>query len=388
VTRIVRTSVLDLGVAAAVAFPTVMDAWWNEPGTRQADWLTYALAAVSIGAVMVRRSWPLAASLVCGGALTGWYVLGHHGQLLNLPTMVALYTVAAQGDRRRSAVVAVVAAAWAAGVSLATGSPSGTPAAEAAWPVLALLLGEVVRMRREQLAEYADRAVRAEADRDAEARRRVQDERLRIARELHDVVAHTVAAMNVQAGLAAEAFDERPEVARAAIAQVRASGREAMAELHATVALLRDDRHVPVDPVPRLDELDRLAARASTGDLVVDVDREGVADVPPMVEIAAYRIVQEALTNVIRHSGARRAQVRLRCARGNLEVEVTDDGRGRVPADGAAGGRAGFGLVGMSERAASVGGRLDLGPGDDGGFRVRAVLPVVAVRGGPARAVD
>jgi signal transduction histidine kinase len=300
---------------------------------------------------------------------------------------VCLYTVAAQGDRRRSVIVAVVAAGWAGGLSLATGSPSGTPAAEAAWPVLALLLGEVVRMRREQLAGFAERAARAEADRDAEARRRVQDERLRIARELHDVVAHTVAAMNVQASLAADAFDDRPEVARAAIAQVRASGREAMSELHATVSLLRDHGEgggggdaAVVAPAPRLDEVDRLAVRASTGDLVVDVDRDGVRDLPPVIEMAAYRIVQEALTNVIRHAGARRAQVRLRCAGGNLEVEVTDDGPGPAPAGDdlapPAGVRRGFGLVGMRERAASVGGHVDAGPAAGGGFRVRAVLPV------------
>ena len=287
-----RVTWLDVGVAAAVAFPTTMDAWWNEPGTRQADALTYLLAAVSIAALLVRTSWPVVVAAVCGLSLTTWYLLGHHGQLLNLPTMVALYTVAALGDRRRSITVAVVAATWAASVSIVAGSPSGTPLAEAAWPVLALLLGEVVRNRREQLAAYADRAARAEADGDAEARRRVQDERLRIARELHDIVAHTVAAMNVQAGLAADAFDTRPDLARRAIGQVRASGREALAELHATVALLRDSADAPVDPAPGLAELDLLAARASSADLAVTVERDGVGDLPPMVELAAYRIAQ------------------------------------------------------------------------------------------------
>ncbi|MBN2622548.1 MAG: hypothetical protein JXA83_04225, partial [Acidimicrobiales bacterium] len=109
-----RVSRVDVAVAAAVAVPTVMDAWWNAPGTRQADALTYALAAVSVGALLVRRSWPVAVAGVCGAALTSWYLLGHHGQALNLPTMVALYTVATRGDRRRSLVVAAVAATWAA----------------------------------------------------------------------------------------------------------------------------------------------------------------------------------------------------------------------------------------------------------------------------------
>ncbi len=369
-----RISRVDLAVAAAVAFPTTMDAWWNEAGTRQADALTYGLAAVSIGALLVRRSWPLVVTVVCGLALTTWYLIGHHGQLLNLPTMVALYTVATLGDRRRSIIVAVVAATWAATVSIAADSPSGTPLAEAAWPVLALLLGEVVRVRRELLASYADRAARAEADREAEAHRRVQDERLRIARDLHDIVAHTVAAMNVQASVAADAFDARPDLARRAIGQVRASGREALAELHATVALLRDDADVLVGPVPGIEEIERMAARASSADLAVTVDRDGVDDLPPMVGLAAYRIVQEAITNVIRHAGARHARVSVHLDEGDLVVEVTDDGRGAAPA--AADGQRGFGLVGMRERAAAVGGRVEHGRRPGRGFGVRAVLPV------------
>jgi signal transduction histidine kinase len=387
-----RVTRVDVAVAAAVAWPTAMDAWWNEPGTRQADALTYLLVVVSVAALLVRASWPVAVAAVCGASLTTWYLLGHHGQLLNLPTMVALYTVATLGDRRRSVVVAAVAAVWAATVSIVAGSPSGTPLAEAAWPVLALLLGEVVRNRREQLAAYADRAARAEADRDAEARRRVQDERLRIARDLHDIVAHTVAAMNVQAGLAADAFDTRPDLARRAIGQVRASGREALAELHATVALLRDDRDAPVDPAPRVAELDLLAARASSADLAVTVERDGVGDLPPMVELAAYRIAQEAVTNVIRHARARHAQVSVHRDDDHLVVEVTDDGRGPAAAGAHAGDEAeapaaagadddahaarGFGLIGMQERAAAVGGRVAHGPRDGGGFRVRAVLPL------------
>lgn len=393
-----------MAVAAAVAFPTTMDAWWNSPGSRQADALTYSIAAVSIGALLVRRTWPVPVALVCGAGLTTWYLLGHHGQLLNLPTMVALYTVATLGDRRRSVVVAAVGAVWAGAVSLAADSPSGTPLGEAAWPVLAVLLGEVVRARRELLASYAERADRAEADREAEAHRRVQDERLRIARELHDIVAHTVAAMNVQAGVAAEALDSRPDLARQAIGQVRASGREALAELHTTLGLLRDDPAAAA-PVPGLDELDRLAARSSSPELEVTVERDELADgdLPPMVEAAAYRITQEAITNVIRHADARRARVSIRHVwagadggtevdrgagggGGDLVVEVTDDGRGPAAIDadpgdrdGAGRGAAGFGLVGMRERAAAVGGTVTHDVGPDGGWRVRAVLPVLAV---------
>lgn len=366
-----------MALAAAVAFPTMMDAWWNAPGTRQADVLTYAIGAVSIGALLVRRSWPVAVAGVCGAALTTWYLLDHHGQLLNLPTMVALYTVATTGDRRRSAVVATVGATWAATVSITAGSPSGTPLGEAAWPVLAVLLGEVVRGRRELLASYADRAARAEADREAEAHRRVQDERMRIARDLHDILAHTVSAMNVQAGVATDTFDTRPDLARQAIHQVRASGREALSELHVTVGLLRSGAGEPVAPVPRLDDLDDLAERTTGPDLTVTTERDGVGDLPPMVEVAAFRIAQEAVTNVIRHAGARHARVVLHREDDALVVEVADDGHGTAPEGD---GRTGFGLAGMQERAAAVGGSVTHGPRPGGGFRVRAVLPVAPTR--------
>jgi len=372
---------VDVLVAGAVAVPVSLDAWWNEPGTRQADAITYLLVVVSIGALLVRRRWPMAVAVVCGAAVTTWYLLGHHGEALIVPTMVALYTVATQGDRRRTARVGVVAVVWSAAVSLGA-DQVGFLFAESVWPLIALLLGEVVRGRRELLDEYAARAARAEAEREKEARRRVEEERLRIARELHDIVAHTVAAMNVQAGLAADAFDARPDLARGALAQVRASGREAVQELHAVVGVLRDDgANGSTLPAPRLSQLDELVERTAAAGLNVTLHRQtGEQSLPAVVELATYRIVQEALTNVIRHAGARHTVVSVIRENSAVVVEVADDGTAGDGAAPAGVPTRGFGLVGMGERAAAIGGTVEHGPRPEGGFRVRAVLPVDGVR--------
>ncbi|MGA4837661.1 histidine kinase dimerization/phosphoacceptor domain-containing protein [Streptomyces sp. G45] len=196
------------------------DAAVNDPGHRQADWLTWLLYGVSVAALLVRGRWPVAVSVVTGAACAGWALYGHIGELLNLPVMVALYALAVEGNRRRTLRTAVVAALVSGAVSLAAGidvaQPRGAPLLETLWPLVPLLLGEVVRGWRELMREYADRAARAEAEREREARRKVQQEQVRIARELHNVVAHTVSAMTVQAGLALDALNQRPDAARAA----------------------------------------------------------------------------------------------------------------------------------------------------------------------------
>jgi signal transduction histidine kinase len=369
--------VVDVLVAAVVAFPTTMDAWFNVPGSRQADVLTYLLVVVSIVPLLFRRRWPEGVAVICGLALTGWYLLGHHGEALNLPTIVALYTVAVQGDRRRSLIAGAVAVTWSAGVALAVAEPANAPVLEMAWPVVALLIGENVRSRRELLAEYAARAELAEAERERESRRRVEEERLRIAREFHDVIAHTVTAMNVQTGVAIDAFDERPEVARRALLQARASGREALQELRATVEVLRDESQKgSTKPAPHTGQIGELVEITKSADLNVTLELEtGDRDLPSVVELAAYRIVQEALTNVVRHAQARNAKVSVVRSKDSLIVEVVDDGvtsNGDTPP----GEAVGFGLAGMAERAVAIGGHLEHGPGAGGGFRVHAELPL------------
>ena len=371
--RLRQTSprIVDALVVAAVAFPTLMDAWWNEPGTRQADATTYLLAVTSVVALLARRRWPMPVAMVCGASLSGLYVLGHHGELLNLPTMVALYTVAVQSHRRTTIVTAVVASAWSGLLGFTSDDPigarGGSPVLEMIWPLVPLALGEAVRARRE-LTEYA------EAEREREAQRRVEAERLRMAREFHDVVAHTMAAVNVQMAAAVAAFDTDPETARRALHQARSSSKAALQELRATVALNRDPE--PTAPAPTLERVRELAEPAQTAGIeVVFHDEHANVELSGAVELAAYRVVQEAITNIVRHSNAHHVAVSLRSTPEGLVVEITDDGTKSAPEPSVNGG---FGLTGMAERAHAVGGHLEHGPTPSGGYRVRAVLPTTS----------
>jgi signal transduction histidine kinase len=278
----------------------------NDPGYRQADWFTWLLPAVSQVALVWRRRWPVPVAVVTGAACAGWALYGHIGELLNLPVIVVLYTVAVQGSRRRTLWTGLVASLASGGVALWVGhdvvNPQGLPVLEMLWPLVPLLLGEVVRTRRQLLDEYAARAARAEEEREREAARRVREERVRIARELHGIVAHTVTEMTVQAGLAMDTLDREPEVARRAMRQARHSGQEAVRELRATVTVLRGQEDEPMAPTPGPGQLADLVDRFAGG--ATSLRQEGTGNgVSPMAGLAAYRIVQEALTNVAKHSG-------------------------------------------------------------------------------------
>jgi signal transduction histidine kinase len=307
--------------------------------------------------------------------LTAWTLLGHRGELLNLALLVGLHTLAVQGNRRRTVIVGSVVVAGSALLGLRINGWTSAPVTEMLWPFAALLLGEVVRGRRELRREYADREAQAVAQRERAATDRARQERLLIAREVHDVVAHTIAAVNVQMGVAVAAFDRDPGAARTALSEARRASRDALGELRAAVALLREE---PADahPAPRLADLPRLAAQTRAAGLAVTLhDRASAAPVcrlPGIVETAAYRIVQEALTNVVKHARATKAAVTVDSTPdSSLTIEVVDDGIGPQ-------GGTGFGRPGMAERVAMLGGRLETGPGPGGGFRVHAVLPIRA----------
>jgi signal transduction histidine kinase len=253
--------------------------------------------------------------------------------------------------------------------------PWGTETITAAWIVAVVALAELARARRQQWAR--ERAERAQA-----ARRRADEERLRIARELHDVLAHSISVINVQAGVGLALLDSDPEQARTALSTIKAASKEALGEVRQVLDTLRTPGDAPRAPAPGLDRLPELVEQAAGAGLTVEVGGEP-PPLPPGADLAAFRIVQEALTNVVRHSGSRRARVWLERDSGALRLRIDDDG----PATGAEAGGSGNGLAGMRERAAALGGTIEAGPRADGGFRVLAVLPLrtrPGEAGGPA----
>ncbi|MBL1096736.1 sensor histidine kinase [Streptomyces sp. 205] len=244
----------------------------------------------------------------------------------------------------------------------------------AAWATAIVAASELVRVRREQWA-------RERAERAAAARRRADEERLRIARELHDVLAHSISVINVQAGVGLALLDQDPEQARTALTTIKAASKEALGEVRQVLDTLRTSGAAPRSPAPGLDRLGELTEQAASAGLTVELAEEGRrAALPPGTDLAAFRIVQEALTNIVRHSGSRTARVRLRWSPDELELRVDDDGpattdgAGEGTTRGTAGG--GNGLVGMRERAAAFGGTVEAGPRPDGGFRVLARIPL------------
>jgi signal transduction histidine kinase len=244
-----------------------------------------------------------------------------------------------------------------------------------AWSLLVLTIGELVRLNRARMAEY--RRARTE-----ERRREAGEERLRIARELHDVVAHHMSLIHVQAGVALHLVDRKavPEGGQVetALTTIKDASKEALTELRALIGVLRaDGEEAPLAPVARLEGLDELADRTSHAGVTTTVEVTGdLGTIPTATGTAAYRIVQEAVTNVVRHSGATRARISVVVGANDLEVTVTDNGRGPGDADSGTG----TGLRGMRERASALGGSVDLGPAPDsasgGGARLHATLPL------------
>lgn len=235
----------------------------------------------------------------------------------------------------------------------------------AVWVVAIIAVSELARVRREQWMK--ERAERAQA-----AKRRADEERLRMARELHDVLAHSISVINVQAGVGLALLDSDPEQARTALTTIKAASKEALGEVRQVLDTLRTPGDAPRAPAPGLDRLPELVQQAASTGLTVEVDTQGSGRrLAPGVDLAAFRIVQEALTNVVRHSGSRHARVLVRYETGALTLRIDDDG----PATGADAGGSGNGLAGMRERAAALNGTIDAGSRPDGGFRVTAVLP-------------
>lgn len=344
------------------------------PGARPVDAVEVILLILLAAPLTLRRKWPVFTVIVVGVIALAALAAGYPGGPPTIALLVALYGVAANGHRRWSAAVTVVFAGGGLVFrALVERESFVSVALHSALFVLVSLLGDAVHSRRLLASETRERLRLAEAERNAETQRRIADERLRIARELHDVMAHSVTTVSVQAGAALDALDSHPGEAREMLRSMRATSRHAMQELRATVSLLRADPQDgnARDPAPGLEEIDGLVARIRHAGIDVDMSVVGRSrSLPPAVELTAYRIVQEALTNVIRHASATAARVLLTYAEHHLVVQIDDDGSGPSPAD-----TPGFGLRGLQERVDALAGTLFLGTSPSGGFRLRAQIP-------------
>lgn len=338
----------------------------NMPGHVPADGRAYALVVPAALVLAVRRRWPRVTLAVTALAASAYLVLGFaYGPIL-LTYFVAVYTVAAYLPIRPAAIAATASLLiLLAHVFVSFGSQSGlvgvVPAA--AWVVVPFAIGVTVRINREA-------AARARAD---QARRQADDERLRIAQEVHDVVGHGLAAINMQAEIALHLLPKRPEQAEAALAAISRTSQEALDELRVTLAVVRrgDDRQ----PAPGLGQVPELRDRLAAAGLAVSVDVSGQPrELPAAIDLAGYRVVQESLTNVLRHAGPATAAVRIGYGAEEVTVEVVDTGRGAARVD-VAGDGAGHGISGMRERVTALGGDLIAGPEVGGGFRVYARIP-------------
>jgi signal transduction histidine kinase len=339
----------------------------------------YALALLHTLPLAVRRRFPFAvlATTVASGLAVA--ALGLSPVFLGLAILVPVYTVAAYRDRPGSLVGLAVVEAAVAGVQLTPGATGvatwlgNSLVLAAAW-----LLGHFVHDRRVYAAQLEQRTAQLEEAREELARRAVAEERLRIARELHDVVAHSMSVIAVQSGVGAHVAATQPEEARKALAAIEATSRATLNELRRLLGVLREDGEPQgsLAPVPGLASLDGLLGQMSEAGLAVRLRVEGArAQLPPGIDLSAYRIVQEALTNVLKHAGAARAEVVIGYGDQEITVEVTDDGRGAAAAGAADRPGTGHGLIGLRERVALFRGDLEAGPRPGGGFRVAARLP-------------
>jgi signal transduction histidine kinase len=365
-----RTARSDVIVAGVLLVWALLDALFaHGPGSR---WERVVFAVVTTVPIVFRRRAPLAVAVVLAAAMVAWAnaaMVAESGTMPFPSLLVMLFSVALYERRLLPAVTGGLLLVGSMFYALESNYNGGLGASNAA--IFAFFTcgawgsGRLILRRAEQ-------AQLAYADTERLARSAVVEERARIARELHDVVAHSISIVAVQAGAAEELLDRDPERARAHLHSVSNTAREAMTEMRRVLDVLRED-DAPHAPLPGLSRLDDLVTEARAAGVEVDVVEEGERPrLPAGVDLVVFRIVQEALTNVRKHAEGARASVRLSYTRRALEIDVRDDGEmaSSVPRPG------GHGLIGMRERVALFGGTLDAGSVDGGGFRVRAVLPL------------
>ncbi len=365
-----RPSYLDLAIAAACFVAMLIEAAVSSE--RSASFgLAAPLAIVATAPLAWRRRTPIMALLLLVPGLIAFLVFVGPAEVTTATAMIALYTVAERGDRRRSILIAVIAAVFLGGLIwvLASNDELGVKALRLLLLLTPIAIGEIVRTRRELREAERERQEALEHEREQEGLRRVTAERVRIARELHDSLGHALVAINVRAGVARHIGD--PDAAASALGDIESVSKEALGDLRGTIDLLRESGDAaPIRPAEGLDDvselLENLRAGGITAEACIDL---GAAEIPRSLAQAAYRIVQESFTNILRHAGAARATLDVRVVSRSLEIEVTDDG------DGTAATTPGHGLRGMAERAEALGGHVEAGPAGDG-WRVLAELPL------------
>ncbi|UBU15980.1 sensor histidine kinase [Nonomuraea gerenzanensis] len=385
-------TLIAAGSLVAIMAGTYANLSWTGPYERPLDAAGLTLITIAALSLAFRRTTPLTAGIVAAACGVVYYAAHYPGVFAAAPALAAIYTLAALGRRADAIWLAIGLAVPVYGLmALSSDDPAAGNwmALLSGWLVAMVVIGEMTRSRRaylhavEQRAEAqaqraeaeAERAREAERTREEAALRRAGEERLWIAQELHDSLTHTISVVNVQAALAMELLDRKPERVREALAAIKESGHEAMNELRATLGVLRQGE--PEGAEAGLSGLPRLVARAEGAGLrVVHTVSGDPYGLPAEVDRAAYRIAQEALTNVLRHAGAAVVTVAVDYDRSKVVLRVENDGE-----PGTAG--PGMGLIGMRERAVAVGGSLTAGPGTHGGFTVRAELPA-----GTAQAAD
>ena len=371
-----RRWAVDAAIAAVVTAAQVgaLASWHH--GRSAAGPLAYVLLAVGGASLIARRRYPVGVLAVV--LVTTLWASSESAHVIYLALIVAFFNAVLA--RKRAAAIASLVIGYAASVWPWLIGQSGHPSAAfalglAAGLVFLLSAAELIRIR-------SQRAAALQRSREEELRRRASEERMRMARDLHDVVAHNISVINVQANTALHLMDRQPERARSALTTINDVSKQALVELRSVLGVLRDvDESAPRAPSPSLARLGDLADSAAAAGLAVHVEEAGrPVPLPADVDLAAYRIIQEALTNSARHSGGTKATVRVAYGDGALIVEVDDDGIHRPAGSGFRPGTrangSGHGIAGMTERAKSLGGTLRAGLRPEGGFSVHACLPV------------
>jgi signal transduction histidine kinase len=370
---------VDLLIALAAAVIQLLGthvAARHHSDVQSLDAAAYLLLAIGPIALLGRRRFPVAVLAVVWTATMAYLAAGYPAGPIWVSLIIAFVTAVLRGHRRAagaSLVAGFFASGWLGPVFGTGRSPTlASSLAVAAWLLVLACLAELARFRRE-------RAAAARASLEQEKLRRASDERMRIARELHDVLAHNISLINVQASTALHLIEKDPERAPIALSAIKDASKEALIELRSVLGILRQvDENTPRAPAPSVAHLDELVGRAEAAGIAVRVEVEGSPrPLPAGVALAGFRIVQEALTNVTRHARAASATVTVTYGRGEIAVRIDDDGSPpgsssrRIPTSPGGGN----GVAGMRERAEALGGRFEAGPRSDGGFRVRARLP-------------